>query len=211
MWTQVRWRPPATDDERAVDDDVLALLRRAFPLEPSLPYPWAAWHELAELRGAKDGMARQVAERVRDAGGEPSAGGPVGYRRDTVTVVQAGWQVEVPGSYAERRTDEEWWGGEGGRRITLAGTETGDERGAMRPQAFLDLVAADLGPDVVHHDDGPLTGRARILEETSSGVSVGVLEGYSAIVGRGAAIRIEFDDPNDWSWAIDTWKAVRPA
>ncbi|HET7026600.1 MAG TPA: hypothetical protein VFI28_02790 [Candidatus Limnocylindrales bacterium] len=210
MWTEIRWRAPASDDERAVDDDALALLRRAFPLEPTLPYPWREWHELVELRGASDAMARQVAERSATGTPEP-AGDPIGYRRREVTIVQAGWQLDVPGSFTGRRTDDEWSGGEGGRRITLAGTETGDERGPMRPQAFLDLVAADLGPDLVRHEDGPLVGRARIVEETSSGVSVGVLEGYSAIHGRGAAIRIEFDDPNDWAWAVERWKALAPA
>jgi hypothetical protein len=216
LWTEVRWRAPATDEERALDDDVLALLRRAFPLEPSLPYPWREWNELAQLRGASDAMARQAAERAAalavgrdDAHGSDGCG--IGYRRREVTIVQGGWALDVPGSFADRRTPDEWSGGEGARRITLAGTETGDEHGPMRPEAFLDLVAADLGGELVRHEDGALVGRARIVEDTSSGVSVGVLEGYSAIVGRGAAIRIEFDDANDWSWAIETWKGLTPA
>ena len=42
------------------------------------------------------------------------------------------------------------------------------------------------------------------------GVEIGILEGYSAVVGSGAAIRIEFDDPADWQWAIDIWKSLAP-
>jgi hypothetical protein len=52
-------------------------------------------------------------------------------------------------------------------------------------------------------------GRARITTDASSGVEVGVVEGYSAVVGSGAAIRIVFDDPSDWEWAIDMWRSLR--
>jgi hypothetical protein len=37
-----------------------------------------------------------------------------------------------------------------------------------------------------------------------------VVEGYSAIPGSGAAIRITFDDSEDWRWALDTWRALAP-
>jgi hypothetical protein len=224
MWTEVRWRAPATDDERATDDDVLALLHRAFPLDPSLPYPWREWKELLDLRGVSGPMARQVAERVAaqapNAAGGPDASPdaarpevdvPIGYRRGEATVLHEGWALRIPGTFVERRTDDEWSGGEGGRRITLAATSTGDEQGPMRPQAFLDQVAQDLGDELLRHEDGAVLGRARLREDTSSGMSVGVLEGFSAVVGSGAVIRLEFDDPTDWSWAVEQWKGLRPA
>jgi hypothetical protein len=53
-------------------------------------------------------------------------------------------------------------------------------------------------------------GRARLATDPSSGVEIGVLEGYSAVVGKGAAIRIEFGDSADWRWALDVWRALRP-
>ena len=53
-------------------------------------------------------------------------------------------------------------------------------------------------------------GRATLTTDTSSGVEVGVLEGYSAVVGSGAAIRIVFEDPTDWQWAIDMWRSLAP-
>src|SRR4029079_10081699 len=40
---------------------------------------------------------------------------------------------------------------------------------------------------------------------------IGILEGYSAVAGSGAAIRIEFDDPGDWQWALDMWRSLAPA
>ena len=40
MWTDVRWRQAVDDREKLVQEEVIRLLSRAFPLDPSLPYPW---------------------------------------------------------------------------------------------------------------------------------------------------------------------------
>ena len=117
----------------------------------------------------------------------------------------------MPGSFGERRTTEEWWGGEGGRNVTLAGVETGTERGPMTADAFLDQVSGDLGMHAIEHVAGPLKSRARLTADGSSGVDVGVLDGYAAITGRGAAIRVEFADPADYEWALATWRDLAPA
>lgn len=208
MWSEIRWRPPA-DDERGLMDEALRLLRRAFPLDPSLPYPWREWHELITLRDVDDPMARQVEERAATV---PASGTPVGYRRRPVTITHEGWTLEIPGSFGERRTDEEWWGGEAGRSVTIAGVSTATDRGKpMPPESFLARVASDLGDDVMTHHDGVLAGRARLGTDASSGVEVGVLDGFNAVMGRGAAIRVVFDDPDDWQWAVSTWKALKPA
>ena len=206
MWSDVRWRAPVDAEERAVHEEVLKLLARAFPLDPSLPYPWREWHELVSFKGTADAMTRQVESRASRAPSAPA----IGYRRRPVRVIHEGWELEIPGTFAEKRTDEEWWGGEAGRGITLAATETGTESGPMSAQGFLAQVAPDLGPDALTHEMGELMGRARLSTDASSGVEVGVLEGYSAVRGRGAAIRIVFDDSADWHWALDVWRALMP-
>jgi hypothetical protein len=209
MWLEVRWRTPAMEGEADLFDEIHRLLSRAFPLDPELAYPWHAWTELAALRGIDDPMARQAAARAAD---EPEPNPPVGYRRDPVTIVHEGWSLEVPGSYAERRTPDEWWGGGAGRNVTLAATTTGTADGRpMSAQAFIEQFAADLGPDAMNHRSGEILGRARLMTDASSGVEVGILEGYAAVSGSGAAIRIEFDDPADWQWALDTWRSLAPA
>jgi hypothetical protein len=189
-----------------LNDEVLRLLARAFPLDPSLPYPWREWHELAQIRGSDDAMTRQVEQRAERAEARP----PIGYRRQPVRVLHEGWELEVPGTFAEQRTAEEWTGGEAGRTITIAATETGTPSGPMSAQAFLDQVAKDLGGEALTHRDGEVVGRARLSTDATSGVEVGVLEGYSAVRGRGAAIRIVFDDSADWRWALDAWRALAP-
>ncbi len=209
MWTEARWRPPVLDEEAQLLDEIHRLLSRAFPLEPALPYPWHEWHELIGYRGIEDGMARQVALRAAEAPAlDPDTA--IGYRRRPVRISHEGWSLEIPGSFAERRTAEEWWGGGDGRSITLAATATGSDTGPMSPLDFLTQVAAELGSDALTHRDGPLMGRARLTTDASSGVEVGVVEGYSAVTGSGAAVRITFDDPADWQWALDTWRALRP-
>ena len=208
LWQDVRWRAPAVEGEADLLDEVHRLLSRAFPADPSLPYPWHAWSQLCAYRGINDAMSRQASSRATR---EPEPVPPVGYRRDAVRITHEGWSLEIPGSYAERRTPEEWWGGGAGRSITLAATKTGLADGAAMPaQAFIEQFAADLGPDALNHRAGEVVGRARLTTDASSGVEVGVLEGYSAVRGSGAAIKIEFDDPADWQWAVETWRALTP-
>jgi hypothetical protein len=208
MWLEVRWRSPAIPEEGALLDEVHRLLTKAFPLDPSLPYPWQAWSEIVVARGLNDAMARQVLHRA--GAGDPAAGTPIGYRRQPVTIHHEGWRLTVPGSFAERRTDEEWWGGGAGRRVTLAAVQTGTATGAMSPETFLGEYARDLGPDAIDHRAGSVLGRGRLQTDASSGVDIGILDAYSAVVGSGAAIRIEFDDPGDWQWALDMWRSLAP-
>ena len=207
MWRDVRWRPPGTVEEAELMDEVRSCLRRAHSFDPALPFPWREWAELLRLRGGDEPLADLVASRAAEADDRP----PIGYRRRPVTIVHEGWSVAVPGSFAERRSADEWWGGEGGRGITLAATTTGTDFGPMAPEEFLAQVAGGLGGGALQHRQGPVVGAARLTTDTSSGIEVAVLEGYSAVVGSGAAIRIVFENPADWNWALDTWRGLGPA
>jgi hypothetical protein len=207
MWTEIRWRPPTNDAERAVADDVLATLRRAFPLEPSLPYPWREWKELLDLTDTVDPMV----ERVRDEAAKAPDGPLVGYRRRPVSIVHRGWTLTVPGSSRVRQNEEEAVVGDGDREITIAAVDTTSDAGALPAETFLSRVGGELGSDVLRHRDGGVVGIARLAIDPSSVVEVAVLDGFSAVDGSGAAIRIVIHDPGDWEWALDTWRALRPA
>ena len=206
LWLEVRWRPPTTEEE-ALLDEVLSLLRRAYPLEPSLPYPWVAWGELLALRDHVDPATQQLVERMIPKVADAP---PVGYRRAPVTIIHHGWALDVPGTFDEHRSDEEWSGSEPRRSVTIAATETGHDGQPMTADTFLKQVAGHLGRDALEHEDGPVRGRARLSTDISSGIEVATVEGYSAIRGRGAAIRIVIEDPQDWKWALDTWRDLRP-
>jgi hypothetical protein len=211
MWTQVRWRRPISPVERDIQDETLRILKRGAALDPRLPWPWREWHELLTIRGVSDAIATDVAGHAERLGPDELARQPIGYRRGQVLVVHEGWALPVPGSFGERTTPDEWVGNDAGRSITLAAVATGTARGPMSAEEFLAQVASDLGSDVIKRDEGGIKGRARITTDGSSGVEVGVLEGFAAVTGRGAAIRITFQDASDWQWALDLWRSLRPA
>ena len=48
------------------------------------------------------------------------------------------------------------------------------------------------------------------MTDSSSGVEIGVVEGFMAVRGSGAVVRITFDDPEDWQWALETWRSLVP-
>ena len=100
-------------------------------------------HLLHGLRG-RDDAPGQLRTKL-----EP-AEAPIGYRRDPVSISHEGWALEIPGEFAERRTEEEWWGGGAGRSVTLAATDTG----SMAAHAFLAQVAGDLGGEALSHQAG---------------------------------------------------------
>ena len=221
MWNELRWRAPVGDREVAVADEVLATLRYAYPLEPGLPWPWPEWREAFVLRGTPDAATFQLLQR----GNTPHRGGPdsstdsstappatlIGYRREPVTIVHEGWAVDLPGSFTEERTVEEWSGSDAGRSVTLAATATGIGDAPMPADTFLREFAAGLGRDAIEHESGPVRGRARLSSDASTGVEVATVDGYSAVRGSGAVIRIVIEDPEDWKWALDTWRTLRPA
>ncbi len=211
MWCDVRWRGPVTPAERRVQDEVLQTLKHGVALDTKLPWPWREWGELLKLRGIHDAVAPDVEARAAKAAAEGGEREPIGYRRGQVTIVHEGWALPLPGSFSDVRTAEEWTGSDAGRTITLAGVVTGTDRGPMPASDFLDQVASHLGRDIITRQDGPILGRAKISTDGSSGVEVGVLEGYVAVRGRGAAIRIAFQDVGDWQWSIDMWRALHPA
>ena len=170
MWLDVRWRAPAIKEERELLDEVHRTLTRAYPTDPTLAYPWRAWAELIEMRGIDDPMSRQVLVRADRETGDVT---PIGYRRAPVTIRHEGWALEIPGSYAERRTPEEWWGGGLGRNITLAAVQTASDGGAMGAQAFVDHVGGDLGPEAIDHRAGGVVGQwrhAALLVRTDAGM-----------------------------------------
>jgi hypothetical protein len=208
MWAEIRWRRPTDADERALVDETLRLLHRAYPLDPSLAFPWREWRELALLRPTPDSMAALIEERA--AAVDPST--PlVGYRRRPVSVTHDGWAIVIPGTFTERRTGGEWRGGDAGRSIALASVPIATNGRLTPAETILRQVAGNLGPSALAHQAGDVVGRARVGTDDGSGITVGIVEGFAAVDGSGTAIRVEFDDPADWEWALDQWRALRPA
>jgi hypothetical protein len=100
MWTEIRWRSPADDGERAAMDEALSLLRRALPSDASLGYPWREWAELIALRAIPD----PIRDRVLGQAGQVDASLPlIGYRRRPVAVLTKAGRSRSRGPLASTR------------------------------------------------------------------------------------------------------------
>jgi hypothetical protein len=208
-WPWAEWREAFVLRGQA-DPATFQMLQRATAtagLRPPAPPPGAVL--LGQPAGAAGSAAAGAVAAAEPAAG--NNGGLVGYRRGPVTILHEGWAVDLPGSFSEHRTAEEWSGRDAGREVTLAATETASGGQPMSAEAFLREFAAGLGRDAIEHESGAVRGRARLSSDPSTGVEVATVEGYSAVRGSGAVIRIVIEDPQDWKWALDTWRSLRPA
>ncbi|HEY7132958.1 MAG TPA: hypothetical protein VH440_11940 [Candidatus Limnocylindrales bacterium] len=236
LWNEVRWRPPVNQAEVEVLDEVLARLRRGQIEDPSLPWPWAAWREVFDLRGHVDPSVERLLDqgvraatwsrnrsdlRSPDARSDGSSvrarsdddvadDRAIGYRRGPVTILYNGWALDLPGSFSETRTADRWIGSDARRTVTLSAAPTTIDGSPMSTQAFLQHYTGGFETDVLTHAVGELRGRARATTDPSRGVVVGRIEGFSAITGSGAVIVIDIDDLDDEAWAVRTWRTLRP-
>ena len=214
LWLEVRWRPPAGPDEIQLVDDVLGTLRRAYPLEPGLAWPWPAWRELFQLR--RPDRSRRRGRSSIAGRGRSSAGRPAMSRRRSATAAgrsRSSTRVGPSRSRARSPSPGRPRSGPAARPAGASpwpGPRPAEGGHPMTAERFLQQVAGHLGRDAIEHDDGVVRGRARLASDPSSGVEVATVEGFSAVRGRGAAIRIEIDDPQDWKWALDTWRGSAP-
>ena len=165
----------------------------ALPSDASLAYPWREWAELIRLRAMPDPIAERVfrqAERVDTALPLDRLPAPARDRRPR-GLAGAGPRVVRRAADA----DGEWRGGERGRQVTLRGDDDPDlERDADVGRPVPDRRSrATSARACCATRTASCSGRARVTSDASSGVEVAVLEGFSAVTGSGAAIRVEFD------------------
>jgi hypothetical protein len=203
MWTQVRWRPPIIDEERALLDRVLRHLERAYALDPGGPYPWAEWAELAGYAGRADSLPFGVAARAAQSG-QPT----IGYRRRPVRVHLKGrWSIEVPGSFAEVETSDSWRGFDYHREVYVSSLALGSKDGAPPPSGedMIGWVSKLQGMDVLQHAAEGVVGRAEFRPDEGGRIA---LIGASAVTGSLAKSTITIDEA-DRDWAIGVWRSIR--
>ncbi|HVK18408.1 MAG TPA: hypothetical protein VM533_15840 [Fimbriiglobus sp.] len=192
LWCEFPWRPPLTEDEGELTDQIAADLEMAHSLDPTGPLPWAEWAEvLAAVAGDRLGLTMQgiepelKAEVLRRAAVlDPAT--RTGYRRYPVRVeVGGGWSVEIPGSFADGwdADGRTWVGWDDHRRVT----------------ARVGGGAESFAPEF-----------AEALDET--GRRVWRLTGLARANGCEAlAYRIDVPDLADRAWAETVWRSLRHA
>jgi hypothetical protein len=190
LWCEFPWRPPLTEDEGELTDQIAADLEMAHALDPAGPLPWAEWAEvLAAIAGDRLGLTVQGIEpelkaEVFRRAAESIPAVRTGYRRYPVRVsVGGGWSAEVPGSFADgwEADGRTWVGWDERRRLALR----------------IGGGAESFAP-----------GFAEVRDESDRRVwrLAGVVQasGYDPL-----AYRIDIADPADRGWAETVWRSLR--
>lgn len=211
MWTDVRWHPPASDEEREVLVTVSRWLERAHRLDISLDYPWREWAEVLRALGQDKGPLFDMIERR--AARVPEGTPLVGYRRGPVSLqLPAGWRVTVPGSFSLAVDGGTVRCGHGSRALTLAPvprTINGESAETLLalPEAGRD-AATSAGPEdeVYANEAGALRARCRIrVREGQGGYR---LSGAVATTSALARLTIDFETEAEKKWALLTFASV---
>ena len=221
LWAEFPWRPPVTETEGELTDQIAADLATAYKLDPAGELPWREWLEvLAAVENDRDGFTvTPVDSALRDAvalrAGEVSAGGDrIGYRRHPVRVrLSGGWSVEVPGDFAREWGEGRTWTGWAGPRTVWFHAEGFTKPDGSTPTAAEAVAVGrrslpDGQPVPPLAADG-LRGEAVWGEAEEDGRRAWRLSGVAAAGGQVAVLHVYAEDPGDKSWAVTTWKSLR--
>lgn len=205
MWTEVRWRPPSDHDDTPALHQADDLLAEAHRLDPTLPLPWAGWHELrqhlATLETIADGAPADLPDRATH-----DTSPPIGYRRRPVTTSPLpGWRIRVPGEFTYGWEGNRWWAWDGKRQIDLSVFGVADEQRGM-PSDDLIRFAMRTAPTGERLDGGP--GPAVVVSDQPDVPRA--VHGYaSARAGELLLVTVTGSEPDDLPWAVETWRSLR--
>jgi hypothetical protein len=205
MWTNERWRPPASESEHRVLLEVSECLRRAFALDSSLPYPWAEWAEVQELLG-RDRREREWMNPRKQS--EPK----IGYRRGNVTVsLPGGWSMKIPGSFSDFESDDEGDHSAFDPPREIWFTAYHSSTGASL--SSFDTMKGKLKRNRPEHmfEKDHCVSEARVnSKKRDTGEKYYVLNSSTFAPGKRAVCTILFSDPDHKDWALDTWRSITP-
>jgi hypothetical protein len=224
LWCDFFWRPPLTEEEGELADQIANDLASAFKLDPSAELPWAEWLEvLAAIEGDEGFCVTPKDEALsirlwQLAGPLPEDGAKcrVGYRRYPVRVaLEGGWSIEVPGEFARERGEDHTWTAWDQTRTVWFQTLRFTKRDGSPPTA---AETAEFGrkslpegeplPAVVRDD---LRGEAVFGPVDEDGRTIWRLTGVAGAAGQLAVCNIYCENESDRDWATKTWRSLRHA
>lgn len=223
LWCEYFWRPPLTEEEGEVADQIANDLASAFKLDPGGELPWAEWLELlATIENDPDGFCVTPKDQVlsvtlwRHAGPlpTPAGSGRAGYRLWPVRVqLEGGWSVEVPGELARERNDDHTWDAWDRTRTVWFQALKFTKRDGAPPSA---VEAAEVGrkslpegeplPSLIR--DG-LRGEAVFGSVEEDGKLLWRLSAVVGARGQLAVCNVYVENPADREWAVRTWHSLR--
>ncbi len=225
LWCDFPWRPPLTDAEGEMTDQIANDLATAFKLDPGSELPWSEWLELLwaiedDARGERFCVTPTdtvlSVELWKRAGPAPTVPGSerIGYRRYPVRVtLDGGWSVRVPGSFATEWDEERNWTGWDRTRTVWfrrVGFTKPDGTTPTTAEA-VEVARATLpeGEAVPALDAGSVRGTAVFGPVDEDGRTVWRLSGVAATAGELAVCNVYCESPSDRDWAVETWLSLR--
>lgn len=202
MWSDVRWRKPATDSESRLLRSVLTSLETSYRMKPGLHFPWNDWKELLDL------MEDEVPGFVKAKASSP---GRIGYRRMKVkTCLPGNWWVETEGSFSSFESDadcalssldpprEIWF-----TAYSLSAENPKEKFSQMRDDALKE------NHELVHEDKSYISV-ADISQNTESKDSYYLLRSCNVGILCRSVCTLVFKQPADREWAMRVWKSLKP-
>jgi hypothetical protein len=229
LWCDFPWRPPLTDHEGEVADQIANDLATAFKLDPAGELPWAEWLELLEaIQADNEGFCVTPNDSVlsvelwKRAGpipktnspGEPTQRvSPLGYRRYPIRVqLDGGWSVQVPGDFAQEWDHERNWTAWNRSRTVWFRRVGFTKPGGLAPTAseVLEVGRRSLpeGEVVGGINRGDICGSAVFGAVEEEGRQVWRLSGVAGAPGQLAICHVYVEDATDRDWATQTWQSL---
>lgn len=224
MWCDFPWRPPLTEAEGEVTDQIANDLTSAFKRDPAAELPWHEWQEVLHaiehdeegftVAPAKEATSVKLWKRNRPT--KPPAR-PIGYRRHPVRVpLSNGWSVEVPGDFA-REWDE-------GHAHWTAWNRTHSvwfhclgyaKPGGVEPSAAeaIEMSRSSLpdGEKLPPFERNGVVSEAVYGPTVEDGRTVWRLAAIAAVPGQVVVCHVYTEGPDDREWAVKTWHSLRHA
>ncbi len=221
LWLAFPWRPPLTEGEGEVADQIAADLANAYEADPDADLPWSAWAETLKVIERDDHkftvepLPESLATLIRSR--DDGSAANVGYRRHPVVATfSCGWQMRLPGRLAIKRDDDgrTWTAWDETVTVWLRDQSLGHpERGPVPSPAQAVATARKNLPEgeSVPKLAGSTVGEAVYGIHGEDGRTTGRLSGIAASGNRLVACNIFVTDPNDRERAMELWRSLERA
>jgi hypothetical protein len=205
LWTDVRWRPSANEQEVSVLTDIADCLKMAYELDPSLEYPWAEWKQILEYLGTERPESVTV---ERQAHGTPL----IGYRRNRILAgLTGGWSIRIPGSFTDFEVDEEGslYAIDPPREVWFTAYRIEGET-AKTFEARKTKMMNDHADRIIDRETYFAQANIRRVKR-DSGEQYFVLDTSNLKIGAHSVCSILFSSADETGWAYDIWSSLEPS
>jgi len=221
LWCEFPWRPPLSEEEGELTDQIANDLATAYKLDPASELPWREWLEvLAAIENDEDdltvsptdpSLTEAVTQRAWEADGSAP---PIGYRRQPLRLpLTNGWSIELPGHFARAWDDPRTWSGWDATRtvwLHFAGFLKPDgSRPTPAEAVAVGRRSLPEGAPVPGIDLEGLRGEAVFGEAEEDGRKVWRLSGITAADAQLVVCHVYTDAEANRDWAIQTWHSLR--